>query len=262
MKAILLFTAFLCLAITTEDLLPSNTQNISGIVTDTDDQPIIGANIFIKGTKKGTMTDSLGEFSMVIPSEIKTLTITHDGYKGQDVKVEGGKLKIMLESGPMEGKVTGLSRTEEDKAIRLRGYPPMRKTEAPMSERPPIVSSASPMESKMTHDASFTEGISDIDSYDAEESEPMSISDPKRKDESKQDTRAGQLTAGEWNDLNNWEAWNTLIEKADYKEMGQYWGINSNDRISVFVTNQYELPVADCLVTLKSDGEIIWTSNY
>lgn len=73
---------------------------------------------------------------------------------------------------------------------------------------------------------------------------------------------SGQLTAGEWNDLHNWEDWNELMENTDYLEMQNHWGIYPNQRISVFVRNQYEFPIQDAVVLLKNrDAEIIWRAR-
>lgn len=70
---------------------------------------------------------------------------------------------------------------------------------------------------------------------------------------------AGQLTAGEWNDLNNWSDWNKLVKDGDYKSMNEYWSIDYKERYSVFVTNYKSLPVANSKVQLKSqDGKVIW----
>lgn len=73
---------------------------------------------------------------------------------------------------------------------------------------------------------------------------------------------AGQLTAGEWNDLHNWEAWNDLLENSDYVEMQDHWGIYPNSRISVFVRNQYEFPIQDAVVNLIDKNErVIWQAK-
>jgi len=74
--------------------------------------------------------------------------------------------------------------------------------------------------------------------------------------------KSGTLTAGEWNDLNNWEDWKTLLSNKDFTEMESYWGFKMKERYSVFVTNKYELPVVDCTVVLRDNsGNILWESR-
>ncbi len=70
---------------------------------------------------------------------------------------------------------------------------------------------------------------------------------------------AGQITAGEWNDLQNWKDWISLTQDEDYVQMQSYWGIYPEDRISVFVTNASNQPIAGAKVNLTDlQGGVIW----
>jgi len=72
---------------------------------------------------------------------------------------------------------------------------------------------------------------------------------------------AGQMTAGEWNDLNNWEDWKALLEEPDYKSMQSYWSIFPVNRYSVFVTNENGTPILNATVKLwSSSNELLWES--
>jgi TonB-linked SusC/RagA family outer membrane protein len=73
-----------------------NQKTITGIITDANSEPIIGANVLVKGTKNGTVSDFEGKFHLVVsPNAI--LTISYLGYDAQEVVV-GNKtnLKITL----------------------------------------------------------------------------------------------------------------------------------------------------------------------
>lgn len=59
---------------------------VKGHVKDTNGEPVIGANILVKGTTTGTITDLDGNFILTAP-ENSTLTVTCIGYKNQEVKV-------------------------------------------------------------------------------------------------------------------------------------------------------------------------------
>lgn len=64
------------------------TQKVSGVVKDNKGEPIIGANIKIKGTSKGTITDINGKYQMDAPSNA-TLIVSYIGYLPKEVAVSG-----------------------------------------------------------------------------------------------------------------------------------------------------------------------------
>ena len=41
-------------------------KSISGVVTDTNDEPLIGATVLVKGTQNGTVTDVDGRFHLKV----------------------------------------------------------------------------------------------------------------------------------------------------------------------------------------------------
>lgn len=61
-------------------------KQIKGNVTDKNGEPIIGANITVKGTTIGTITDIDGSFSFKIPDNA-TLLISYIGYLPQSISV-------------------------------------------------------------------------------------------------------------------------------------------------------------------------------
>ena len=80
--------------------LSSMAQNItvSGTVVDGvhGNEPMIGANVMIKGTTQGTITDLDGQFTLSVPKNA-TLVITSVGYKTQEVPVAGKtSLQVVL----------------------------------------------------------------------------------------------------------------------------------------------------------------------
>lgn len=60
--------------------------SVTGTVTDTNGEPIIGANVVEKGTNNGTITDTEGKFSINVING-STLYISYIGFLGQEVKV-------------------------------------------------------------------------------------------------------------------------------------------------------------------------------
>ena len=63
-------------------------NKVTGIVKDTNGEPIIGANVTVKGQSIGTITDIDGRFVLDAPKEA-VLQITYIGYVSQEVKVSG-----------------------------------------------------------------------------------------------------------------------------------------------------------------------------
>ena len=64
-------------------------RKVSGTIKDEDGIPIAGANIFIEGTSTGAISDFDGNFSLLIPGDTKTISVTYLGYKRQDIDVTG-----------------------------------------------------------------------------------------------------------------------------------------------------------------------------
>jgi hypothetical protein len=73
-------------------------NRISGVVTDINDEPIIGANVVVKGTTNGTVTDVDGKFSLTV-SENATLQVSFIGYITQEISaLAGGGVNPLLSS--------------------------------------------------------------------------------------------------------------------------------------------------------------------
>jgi TonB-linked SusC/RagA family outer membrane protein len=60
---------------------------VSGKVTDENGGSIAGANVTVKGTTVGVMTDANGKFSLTLPENAKTLVISFVGYLPQEVNI-------------------------------------------------------------------------------------------------------------------------------------------------------------------------------
>lgn len=63
-------------------------NRVNGVVLDADGQPIIGANVVVKGSTNGTITDMDGKFS-IDAADNATLSISYIGYLPKDVAVKG-----------------------------------------------------------------------------------------------------------------------------------------------------------------------------
>jgi len=70
-------------------------NKVTGNVSDLNSEPIIGANILIKGTRSGTYTNIDGNFTINV-DEGYILQISYFGYITQEVTVRGQSLKIIM----------------------------------------------------------------------------------------------------------------------------------------------------------------------
>src|SRR5699024_6795557 len=70
--------------------------NVTGRVIDANGEPLIGVNILVKGTNKGTTTDFEGRFSLNDIHDQAILIMSYIGYKSQEVSVNGKTDLIIL----------------------------------------------------------------------------------------------------------------------------------------------------------------------
>lgn len=84
---------------------------VKGKVTDKNGSPLVGANIIVKGTYDGTVTDSIGYYSLKVNTENSTLIATYMGYINQEILVNSTKgqtdinFKLKENANQIEGVV-------------------------------------------------------------------------------------------------------------------------------------------------------------
>lgn len=75
----------------------AQTITITGTVEDNNGDPIPGANVVVKGTTQGSMTDIDGKFAIPNVSTKATLRVSFIGYSEQEIPVQGkSSFKIVL----------------------------------------------------------------------------------------------------------------------------------------------------------------------
>lgn len=78
---------------------PQEKYTIIGKVTEESGEPIIGANIVVKGTTNGTVTDLDGNFSLEVNGKKVTVVISYIGFTSQEMTVSAGKpLQIIMKA--------------------------------------------------------------------------------------------------------------------------------------------------------------------
>lgn len=71
-------------------------QAARGYVVDEQDVPIIGANVMVKNSTKGTITDLDGKFYIPDVKDGDVVVVSFIGYLTQEVPVTGNKMRIVL----------------------------------------------------------------------------------------------------------------------------------------------------------------------
>ena len=218
---------------------------LKGVVLDQTGEALIGANVIVKGTDLKTITDIEGKFEISITDSQNVLVVSYVGYETTEIITDNNFfLKVVLKESRQL--------LEECIIIRDRVKPKERSmafTRASVSAtsingkvRGLAISKAKTSD-KNIRGSSFISKNALVDGISINE-----IHQP-----------AGQITAGEWNDLDNWDDWKSLNENPAYLEMQNYWSLFPNKRFSVFITSQYDFPVPNCQVTLLDiAGNPLW----
>ena len=84
-------------------------KQISGVVLDSQDQPVIGASVMVKGTTNGTISDYDGEFLLTVSDDATTLVVSFVGMQTQEVAIKERMTIVLHEATEMvqEIVVTG-----------------------------------------------------------------------------------------------------------------------------------------------------------
>lgn len=67
----------------------AQSKTVSGTVVDQIGEPVIGANVIVKGTTNGVITDLDGRFTLSNVPNNGTISISFIGYKDQEISVAG-----------------------------------------------------------------------------------------------------------------------------------------------------------------------------
>ena len=81
-------------------------KTITGLVVDGNGESIIGANVLVKGTTNGIITDIDGKFTLNDVPEAGVIQISYIGYKTQEISAKNKtNLKVLVEDNEMLDEV-------------------------------------------------------------------------------------------------------------------------------------------------------------
>ncbi len=96
-------------------------RTVSGKITDSKGEPLIGASVLVKGTSTGTVTDVDGSYSLTVPAGGNTLVFSYTGFATQEVTLGASNVMdlVMQESAEQlsEVLVTAIGIQREKKAL-------------------------------------------------------------------------------------------------------------------------------------------------
>jgi Mg-chelatase subunit ChlD len=102
----------------------------------------------------------------------------------------------------------------------------------------------------------------------AREPGAAAASDSGANGQGDEELEAGQMTAGEWRDLEHWGMWRELMGEAEtereetFENHADTWGYHTLDRVAVEVVGSNGAPAVDAHVELRdAEREVVWTAR-
>lgn len=216
------------------NLLAQQTE-LSGLIKDAESlEPIPFVNVKIEASPdfvKGVRTDFSGRYHVKLDSGIYKISVAFVGYEPQVVEHRNLRKKRERLSFMLKPSVAVLESYEIVEYKR----PLLRKAMSSMSVRTTIRGARSAASEGYSVDGVKTGGAAYKES-------------------------AGQLTAGQIKDFQDWDLW-LDINKGEMKAFQENWGLKALDRYSVIVQNEAGKPMSDVKVELLSKAEVIWTTR-
>ena len=96
-------------------------RRVTGRVTNTSGEPLIGANLMVRNTNLGTTSDLSGRFELFLPSPETMIDVTYSGYNDTAVTLRQGEEDVaitlpamkLVTDGVPAGKISGVARAEK-----------------------------------------------------------------------------------------------------------------------------------------------------
>ncbi len=194
---------------------------ISGNVSD-DGEPLPGANVLIKNSEIGVVSDFNGNYE-IKAAATDTLVFTYVGYNSKEVPVNSQTtINVILEySGELDEVVVAAMGVRREKKV--LGYA--------------VSTVSSKLEGK----------VAGIHITDGKSSSGISQNDPAY----------GQLTAGEINDVEKYAEFVKIYNSGEAKEIAKKWEFNHDGRTDIQVTDNSGLPVANVGVALYKNNNLL-----
>jgi hypothetical protein len=255
-------------------------SSLSGLVTDAETgETLLFANLVLKKGKNlisaHTDFDGKYQFKHLSPGTYR-LTVNYVGFQTKVIdtlNIQTGaenKLDVQLEANPtLDGEVVILpinaDTAEEEKEITVKDLP--AKNIHALTGKVAGVTITSGAASKGAKKKPKSEGGAIVIRGSRAEATDYYINGVRvhgglvHEKAIAEDIPSGQLTAGEWNDLDNWDTWVELTEE-DFSSYAKDWQFKPTERYSVKIEANEQRPLPNCQVQLLSTSdEILWEAQ-
>ncbi len=105
MKYVIILIATLGFLNSSFGTISEKSTTVTGYVYDETGVGIIGANVLVKGTTIGTITDIDGKFSLQVPEQFKEIQVSYTGYSNETIRIDHSKavheVKISMQAGAL-----------------------------------------------------------------------------------------------------------------------------------------------------------------
>ncbi len=267
---------------------------LTGKITDDKGEALIGVSIkVLRGVElvRGAISDYNGQYRLeldpgtydvefsytgfetrritgvnVLDSKVNTLDISlTGGVVLSEVVVTSYKVPLIQKDELSSGMVLSSESIHptaghaETRAMRkeMKKKADAKPDKAPAPPPPPPATTKVKEAEKWGDDASYPTLVEESPAED-ERAAPLAVTGPGTPA-----PRAGLLTAGEWNDLHNWNRhWVDLLRDGEINTYEKMYGFFPQNRYSVALQNEQNLPVVDAVVQLTdAKGTMLWETR-
>ncbi len=240
-------------------------------------EAIIGANIILyqNGTMvAGTVSDYDGTYRLTAAPGTYDVEVTYTGYASKRINgvvVNAGqknKLDMQLAADMIsldevvvtEYKVPIITKDNTTQGAVVSGKRTRSKTKGASLT---IQKSSAQKAAKAGKKSDKTTRKAKQSFAKAQASPPNAVaSAEKNTSSSAAHIEPGQLTAGEWKDLDHWTFWSKLVKDDKFAKYQKYWGYYPQQRFSVKLSDEQGRAVANITVNLlNASGETVWTTR-
>ncbi len=264
-------------------------SSLSGRVTDlATGEELIAANVKIYQGELfvyGVTTDFEGNYRVNLDPGVYDVLVEYVGYlksKTNGVIVKAGqntRFDIPLSTGISLDEVVIIESdkaTERSKVTRKEAKKLASKDISPPPPPPPVEKISEIEEeifvsgSRTKATESYAEGVkvTAIDAVEDDVIELSAVESTKATTESGGPSpstpteSAGQLTAGEWKDLDNWTFWENLMKNEQFAQYQEHWGYHPQQRFSVKLSDEQGRALANVSIQLLNQSdEVVWESK-
>jgi len=232
-------------------------KTISGIVKDKDSgSPLRGVAISTSSGKVKTSTGKDGRYSINIGDGEKTLTFSYIGYTSVTIPVRASSdINVSMAE----------NKTKLEEVV-VVGYGTVHK-----SDRVGSLSKADPGAAMSESRVMLKGSVAGVSVHKGERSATASSKPAeapraeslklKEGRPGKQKPQSNLLTAGEWNDLSNWDFWKDLMNNQDWSAKQSHWEFYTANRLGVTIKNKSQQPLVNYTVTALRNGVPLWKAQ-